>query len=506
MATEVSKFNRQDLITHLTKSKHGDFNSYKTFGIPATQHDPEFLAHLITWNLVKGEIRDSKVALPVIALRNLERTDAVYAENAVANLMSLDPRNLYRAYSFNKIMSADKLTIAGGHRRMLENALKTYLEIREGNRGWWDKTAIQHRASLKALYAVSHKKPSAYAQAVLFERKFPAGSVFHKIANMKSMPAQEAAGVILNNRLPAQIVMGALGRTKEDLIKDRVLIMALLEGMSGQQLVNSTKFLQSLGVMSDPVLSSEYAKALERAKGDKKMSTLKAGVALKAIKEANPDDAVTAALVEKLSQVQEARVSAKCSIDGDWVILGDMSGSMSRAVTMAVEIASLIARSVTGKVYLIFFNTAPRLFDVTGKTLEEIQKACAGIRAGGGTSCGCGLKYLEDRNIAIQGIAHVGDGGDNSNPFFHEAYKSYAKKFGYDPTTYFFKLTGDRDAFSIWTKSSGIDVETFDLSSMQVDHYSIPNLVASMKVMKYSLADEIFDTPLLTLNDVFTIK
>jgi len=494
MKTELTPFERKEILNELVKSKHGDLQDYVPTGLKAAKYDPEFLAHLIAWNLAKGEIRDTKVALPIIHLRNLNSDDKELAENAIASLMTLDPRNLVRAYHFNKDLSKAKKTITGGHRKMLEKAMKRYLEVQESQPGRWTRTAVQHRASLKELYAVSHHKPSDLAQQVLFDRKYPKGSVFEKLANMKNMDPMEAAGAVINHKIPFQIAQGALGMKKEDYAKNPTFILALIEGMSGQQLLNSTKFLSDIGVMANPMLKSEYDKALQRAAGDKKVSTLKVGKVLSTVK---VDEATHA----KLSNLQEKKINQK-GIDGDWLVLGDCSGSMNKAIIMANEVASIIARSVKGKVFLVFFNNSPRLFDVTGKTLEEIKVMTKYVTANGSTSVGCGVRYLQEKGIVVNGIAIISDGGDNATPLFHDAYKDYVKKMAIEPAVYFYKLPGDTDKLSRYCQMADVQIESFDLTT-KVDNYSIPNLVAMMKTSRYGLLDEIMETPLLTLDKVF---
>lgn len=497
MKSEVASFNKQELISQLVKSTHGSLNDYVPITLNAAKNDPEFLAHLIVWNLVKGEIRDSKIALPIINLRALSRDDKELAESAIASLVTQDPRSLVKAYNFNKELTKSGLNISGGHRRLLESGLKKYLEVRESNQGWWNKTVIQHKKSIKELYAVSHFKPSEYAQAVLFSKEYPKGSVFEKISMLKDMSPQEAAGTILNYKIPFQIALGSLGRKKEEYEKNPEFLLALMGGMSGQQLISATKFLTSVGVFNSPMLKSEYQKALERGKTDKRMSTLKASKAMEVLKE-NPD--VNAEIIARLSVVQESKISQK-TIEGDWLVLGDMSGSMSQAIDLAKDIASYITRSVAGKVYLIFFNENPRVFEVTGKKLEEIRQDTKYIKAGGGTSCGCGIKYLQDKGIIVNGIAMVSDGGDNRTPAFCEAYQTYVKKMEIDPTIYFFRVPGDINRVSMMLGHNNIHFEYYDME--KTDYYSLPNLVASMKTSRYSLMDEIMDTPLLTFNQVF---
>lgn len=498
MKQEREDSNRREIINQLVKSKHGDLMDYENIGLEASKSDPEFFAHLLPWNSFKGEIRDSKIALPILNLRTLSKEDKEFAENAISSLMLLDPKNLSKAYEFNKTLSKNGKVISGGHRRMFEKGIKKYLEIRESNKGWFDRTAVQHRESMKKLYAISHCKPSEYVQNILFDRNYPKGSVFEKISHLRSMSPKEAAGTVLQYKIPFQIAIGSLGKKKSEYEKNPEFLLALMEGMSGQQLLNNTKFLTSLGVFRSSMLKSEYNKALERAKKDKKVSTLKAGKTIEALKEVS---GVDEHLINQLSNLQDTKISQK-GIEGDWVVLGDCSGSMTQAIEMAKHIASFITKSVKGKVYLIFFNDFPKFFDVTGKSLIEIQNECKYIRANGATSIGCGIKFLQEKGIVVNGIAIVSDGGDNTHPYFHDSYNNYIKKMDIQPTVYFYRLNGDSDYLSNFCKKSNIMIEKID--STKIDYYSLPNIVSLMKTSVYGLIDEIMSTPLLTFDKVFS--
>jgi hypothetical protein len=511
-ASENAAFNKQSMISELIKSKHGDLMDYVPITSAAAQKEAEFLAHLISWNLIKGEIRDSKIALPVINLRFLKKEDSEFAENAIASLLTLDPRNLVKSYKFSKELTKTGKNITGGHRRLLEEGLRMYIAAREENIKWWNKTAVQHRESFKELYAISHYKPSDWAQKILFrteydvklgkfvKSEFPKNSVFQKIADLKKMSPAEAAGTVLNYDIPFQIALGALGVKKEEFEKNPEFIMALMNGMSGQQLINSTKFLTSIGVFNSKMLKSVYETAFKKATKDKKVSTLKANKAIKTLEE-NPD--FDPEVIEKLSKLSETKLAQK-TIEGDWVILGDKSGSMSTAVKLAKEIASYISKSVAGKVYLIFFDHQPRVFDVTGKTLSEIETESKHVSASGCTSCGCGLQYLLDRGIIVNGIAMISDGGDNTAPYFHQVYPKYCLKMGIEPAVYFYRLQGESDSLSGYCRSENIPFELFDMD--KTDYYALPNLVAAMKTSRYSLMDEIMTIPLLTFEKIFEKK
>jgi len=157
---------------------------------------------------------------------------------------------------------------------------------------------------------------------------------------------------------------------------------------------------------------------------------------------------------------------------------------------------------VKGKVVLTFFDTQPQTVDVTGATLDVIRKATQYITANGGTSIGCGLQRMLDSNIEVDGIAIVSDGGDNTAPYYHEVYKRYSDAFKQVPT-YFYQLVGDQPHLIDFMARAGFDLQVFDLQRSGVDLYSLPNLVSTMRTNRYSLADEVMETKLLKLGDVY---
>ena len=95
---EKTDVTRNQIVNQILKVGHGDLSIYEDIGLRAVQTEPELFGHLIAWNQIKGEVRDSKVALPVIALRG--QHDEELFENAAAHLCLLDPRNLVRAVKF----------------------------------------------------------------------------------------------------------------------------------------------------------------------------------------------------------------------------------------------------------------------------------------------------------------------------------------------------------------------------------------------------------------------
>jgi hypothetical protein len=470
---------KNEILATLSKSPHGKLEEYVPIGVRAAKEEPEFLAHLVAWNQVRGQIRDSKVALPVISLSVPTHND--FVQNALAHIALLDPRNLIRAVRFSKQLKA--------HTTAVRHLVYQYLTAREANWARWEKTAVQHRASLKELYALCRVKPSHMADAILFKGQRPRGSVFEAIHNLRSMSPSEAAGTIMERRIPFLIAKGALGERA----KEPELVLALIDRMSPTELVTNSKLLEGLGIKTVPALRAAYEQALGKAATSKK-ATLKTTQAAEAIE----DEGIS----QKLRDLQEKQIASLGGVDGNWLVLGDKSGSMSQAIEVSRMVSATLAKMVKGNVHLVFFDTTPRYTNVTGKTYEEIKELTKHVVAGGGTSIGCGLLAIVEKHLEVDGIAIVSDGGENTIPYFHGVYAAYSQATGRQVPVYLYRTAGDSNHFSTYMKNYGFDVQVFDMTGT-VDYYSLPNMVQTMRTQRYSLVDEIMEQRLLTLEDVF---
>lgn len=479
---------KQRLVSELAKSPHGKLSEYLAIGKQAVEQEGEFFQHLISWDRTHGQIRDSKVALPVIGVA-FEK-DEELSDNSLAHIAMLGPRELLRAYRFILEVKAP------GKMRAVRGMIGNYLHQKEADRGW-DHLAIQHRSTLKELYSLAHIKPQKErTNIVLYGRNFdkskaplPKGSVFEAVAGLKNLSPTEAASVIVTKKIPFLIAMGALGAKA----KEPDLVLALLDRMSSSELITNMKMLEKLGVKTNPAIRGAFEKAMEKAATSKK-NTLKTTQAVDAVEDEG--------LKEKLRAVQKKQIAAAGGPEGDWAVLIDKSGSMAQAIETGRNIAAQLAQFVKGKVYMVFFDTSPMTVEVTNLSLDQIQKATKHIPASGGTSIGCALNRLLHEKIMVDGIAIVSDGGEHNAPLFADVYPKYTKLTDKDVPVYFYQLSGDPDYFSTSMNAAKIEMQTFDLRGSAVDYYSLPNLVKSMSGNPYNLLDEIMATPLVSLTDV----
>lgn len=520
------------VITTLSKSPHGDLTEFLPVGRQAALEDPDFFAHLLAWNHVKGEVRDSKSALPIIALAHAREES--FTENALAHLADLNPRMLGKILlpkfetkievdvknpkrkKIVKVLGSNGKPVelpafsskAGAPTRILRRFVTRYLRDLEADRRDFERAAVQHSHVLMNLYAHFHVSRPQWVGEVLFHGEKgkgkwipPTGSIFAQIRNLSHLGPEEAAGTIAKYRIPFIVARGALGKKAKE--SDQVL--ALIRSMSSTELVTNMKWLESAGVKTVPALRAALEEKLGKVASSKApgRSTLKTTRAVQSLMEDVDPAAEPSKIVEKLKTLQEKQIEKLGGTEGDWLVLADKSGSMEAAIQIAREVTALLARTVKGSVHLIFFDTTPQYINATGKTFEELTQITNRIRAGGGTSIGCGLQYALDKNISCDGIVVVSDGGENTAPFFGQVYPKYCVKMGNEPTVYLYQTSGEADyQFRQHCEVSHIDVQRFDLRGQKIDYNSLPNLVKTMRVGRYNLIEEIMNVPLRTLDEV----
>lgn len=488
---EKAALSKNEIITSLTRSPHGDLPTYQPIVTEAARREPEFLAHLIAWNHEKGSIRDAKIALPVYSLAE-PAFPVDFTENSRAHTAMLAPREFVRA-----VKAARVVGLAGKDRR-LRGLVEQYLRHREASFGLWEAAYIQHRASLIWLYKHFRIKPGAenpLVHAAVTKRTYPTGSSLEIIQRLPVMPTSEALGHCIRRGFPFLVVMGALGRRMK---AEPDALLAFINSMSPTELATNAKALDKLGVANNPTLRDAV-----RAKLREAADSPPTGALLKASKKAGEG---TGTVTRALAQVGERQITATGGIKGRWLGLGDKSGSMEHTIEICKEIAAHLAR-FTDQSWLCFYDQAPQWFkEVTGWTLERVKQETQYIRAGGGTAAFSGLLYALDRNIEVDGIWIASDCEDGYAPAFVKTYQVYAKKFDREPTLYVFRVPGgSRDLLLPALQQAGILTEVFDLRG-GFDHYSLPNIIQTMQTRRWGLLDQIMETPLKRLADVFTHK
>jgi hypothetical protein len=493
---------KNQIINELTRSTHGKLAEYVKLGVMANDTDPEFLAHLIAWNRFKGQVRDSKVALPVVALLDAG-LDEELVDNAFAHIATLGPRELLKAYHFAlDLRDADfKLT---GRMTAFRRLIAGYLWSREKNWPAFERLLVQHRIVIRDLFSITHTVPSSQdTKACLWRsdkfdgvRKdlpYPAGGLFEAIQNLSKMSPIEAAGTIITRGIPFLVVSGAFKKLENE----PELVLALLTQMSPTEVQTNAKTFEKL-CKGNPALRGALQKALDRV-GESTATLLKTTEAI----DASEDEAFK----ETLRAVQEKQMKL-AGVEGSWIVLADKSRSMQAAIAIAQEVAATLAAMVKGKVWLTFFDSHPMVIDVTSLALDQIKKATRHIVANGATSIGCGLQRLMDEDVKVDGIVVVSDAKENTPPTFAQVYKNYSALIGKEVPVYLYRVATTMTNYSdtdlaTSMKEHKFDLQEFDLRDKSFDYVSLPNLVKTMRTSRYSLIDEIMAAPLLKLDDVY---
>ena len=511
MSTQELGLRRQDIIGKLNLSVHGDLQSYNAVIGAACKQDPEFLAHLIAYDFTNGQVKDTKVALPVITLASRDFPDEL-VENSLAHLMMQSPRDILKALKFS-IASG---TVAR-RQRALDKSIRSFLKNRESEPGKWGRMAVRHRRSLQSLYRLAHAPQPQWVSAALFGAEklkgqdrvplaYVPGSIFADIKNLSTMSPAQVAATIQKWHLSPLVVSGAMTGAKATQ-SDSGVVQATIGQMSDTEVVTRAASLEKKGLSRDAGLKEAFRSKVSKATKSKK-ATLKTSVAADEVE----DDGLKAMLRElQERQIQSQKDSGR-GIDGNWLVIVDRSQSQDIAIELGAHIGAAIAKFVTGKVWLVFCNTDVTVVEVTGLTLDDIKAKTKFIIAGGSTSYGIGLAWAIEKGLQLDGVAIVGDGGENSAPLFVNAHRVYKQKFDKELPTYLYQTYcapnyalspgGNPRNFAKLMEDGGTPFTAYDLTK-GTDYYAIPNLVQTMSASRFGVVEKIMACPLVTLDQVF---
>jgi hypothetical protein len=366
-----------------------------------------------------------------------------------------------------------------------------YLKEREADPQWFDAAAMTARSAFKRLYALLHIPPGSRAQAILFENNPPADSKLFAIKELtKATTPADQAKAIIDNKIPyrvASTVISAMTPT---------VLLALIEVMSPQELINNLGSLQKRGAMNNADLKALIEEKLVKAKTGKRVAALKGKEAAKV---ANLGADITA----KLDQVADAQMKHRARITRPTALLVDKSGSMNVSIELGKQTAAMISAVMDAPLYVYAFDNIA--YPITpgiplgGKRLEmsDWERAFRGIAANGGTCCGIPLEHMMRANQSVEQIIIVTDGGEHNNPTFADAYLRYAAKFG-RPNVCMVQAPGEPDSMTGRCKLAGIEVDVWDVrSDSSKTNYSLPGLLAFLnKPSKMDLLIEIMSCQL----------
>ncbi|HEV3079978.1 MAG TPA: hypothetical protein VGY66_09370, partial [Gemmataceae bacterium] len=368
--------------------------------------------------------------------------------------------------------------------RALKTEIVRYLREREADPEWFDSSVLIARKAIKRLYALLHVKPDERAQKILFEEDPPADSRLHalRVLAKASTPAAQARA-IMEHRIPYRVAATVVQQMTP------TVLLALIERMSSQELINNLASLQRRGALNNPDLKALIEHKLEEARTGTRVSAFKAEEALKAAK-------LSEDVRRKLEQVADTQVKAKGRIARPTALFIDKSGSMELAIELGKRIGALISAICEKELYVYAFDTMAYPIERAGNDLAAWEKSLKGITAGGGTSCGVALEAMTRKQQYVEQLILVSDEEENTAPFFVQSLNKYREAVKADPNVCFVRTPGARTNLEEQCRRHAVAFDAFQFTG---DYYALPNLVPLLsRPSKLELLMEIMDYPLPT--------
>ena len=463
---------RLEMLNSLLTTPHRDLGKVAEVHADMLELDPIFYGHLAVWYHANGDVRDHKE----VFVGNLMGSPLeAHRDAGLVLLQSLPPYQVDRVIKFMK-------RYLKRVPRSAKTAVKTYLRTREQNEGLFDRAALRAKKALKSLYAGLHIRPNERADLVLFKNRPPEGSL---AAAVKALAAAETpveqARVIVDHKIPYTIAVGAVRQLTPS------VLVALIDGMSPAEVINSLKALRARGAFDCPEVKELIDGKIEAARSDKRVSAYKAKVAAQAA-------GVDADTVKALNAVTQDQVRAKGRIKRPTALLVDKSSSMTDAIEVGKQLGALVSGIADDQLVVYAFDTMPYEIKAVGSDIADWERAFQHIQPGGCTSIGSPLEAMRTRKQRVEQIVLVTDEGDNTPPYFADAYERYARELAVAPNVLIVKVGCACDFVTNQLREKRVVVDTFTFDG---DYYSLPNLIPMMsRPSRLDLLLEILGTPL----------
>jgi hypothetical protein len=499
---------RVALLNTLLMTPHRDLAAIAPLHRQIIGEDPRFYVRLAAWYADNGDIRDHHEMF--VAMLGLSAFPG-HRDVGLALMRRLAPYQIARVVDFIKGHTVSRRVTKDGQPpprgkrrrgqprveletrteqvglfanvpRSMRTEIERYLRAREQDPEKLDRVAMQNRAALKRLYAGLRIKPGTRAQAILFDRQPPHDSLLFavkQIARAES-PAEQARAIV-EHRIPYRVAAGLIRSMTP------AVLVALIEVMSAQELINNIGSLKARGAFDSPEVKALVEQRLEQAQGAKRVSAYKAKVAVKA-------SGVEGGVAAKLDEITDAQIKARGRISRPTALLIDKSGSMSQAIEVGRQLGAMISAICDHPVVAYAFDTAAYPVEVQSDRLADWEEALRGINAGGGTSCGVALEWMRRKGQRVEQIVMVTDEGENQAPLFRDAYKTYAEELGVYPEVVFVKIGGATGQLEQDCARMGLVPRAFEFGG---DYYALPNLIPLLtRPSMVDLLMEIMEYPL----------
>jgi hypothetical protein len=468
---------RLEMLNSLLTTPHRELGKVAELHKIMVELDPIFYGHLAVWYQYYGDVRDHKE----VFVGNLLNSNL--NEHRGAGFMMLQDFPPYQVARIVDFMKQHQHKLP----RSTRTAVRRYLQERENNSAFFDRAAMRGRKAMKHLYASLHIKPNARANAVLFKDAPPQDSLAFTIKLLaKAETSELQAQLIAEYKIPYTVAIGAVQKITPE------VLVALVNSMSPQEVINNLKSLQKRGAMDNAEVKELIEQKLAEAATSKRVSAYKAAVAAEV-------GSFNQATIAQLEKVVDQQIKQKGKITKSTALFVDKSPSMTEALEVGKQIAALISGISDGELFVYAFDSYSYPVIAEGKALSDWEKAFKPLRIDGGTSIGVALETMRQKKQAVEQIIIVTDEGENTPPYFSEVYPRYCEELKVSPNVIIVKVGHHSNYLEGKLQQLQVGFETFIFAG---DYYSLPNLVPLLsRPSRLELLMEILETKLPVRED-----
>jgi hypothetical protein len=480
---------RLGILNTLLTTPHRQLDDVWLVHADLVRQDPRFYVRLAAWYADHGDVRDhQEVFIITLVLSDFPG----HRDVGLALLRALPPYQVVRVVDFisgrtQRARGGDGAALARhGLFRSVPRCVRTevarYLREREADADWFDSSVLVARKAVKRLYALLHVAPSPRAQQVLFDDRPPPGSRLFALRRLaRATSPEEQARAVVEHAIPYRVAASVVRNLTP------VVLAALVERMSAQEVINNLAALERRGALAEPALKALVERKLDEARGARRVSALKAEEAAK-VARLSPD------VRGRLEKVADTQVKAKGRITRPAALLIDKSGSMSSAIELGKRIGALLSAVCERELYVYAFDTLAYEVEAGGSDLAAWERSLVGITAGGGTSVGVAVEALRRKRQYVEQLIVITDEGENTPPLFVDGLRKYREELKAEPAVCFVRTPGATTQLEEACRRAGLVVDAFQFAG---DYYALPNLVPLLaRPSKLELLLEILDYPL----------
>jgi len=177
--------------------------------------------------------------------------------------------------------------------------------------------------------------------------------------------------------------------------------------MSPTEALNSRSWVEKSGLLQVPEVREAYTKKISQA--------TKSVASIDYRKSAQGSDA---GIQSAIDQAKESAAQQQQRITQDIGVLGDISGSMEKALPLMLKFLVRIAPLCEGDLSVVLFNDYARELDnVNWSSINDAERAVKGIRCSGYTSMQSGLDLILKNGHVPQTVVIVSDEQENRGSY-----------------------------------------------------------------------------------------